>query len=66
MYNIRLDNNWVEYLTKKPETGMGYQIADIKLDNGRWYRNVVISNAEVLWNFPRKIKSYNVREIKVV
>lgn len=41
---IKLSKKWAQDLTAKPETGMGYQIASIRLHNGTRYDQVVINS----------------------
>jgi len=45
---IKLDKEQIEYLSKLPETGMGYQIVDITLKNGRKINNQTVLNSEFL------------------
>ncbi len=39
---LQLSERWVRYLLQQPETGMGYQIARVVLNDGRAFERVVI------------------------
>jgi len=39
---IILSKKWLDYLSDKPESGMGYQIVSIVLKDGRRFDQVVI------------------------
>lgn len=43
---LHLQKKWIEELLRYPESGMGYQQADLILKTGERIRNVVILNAE--------------------
>ncbi|MCW9705653.1 hypothetical protein [Fodinibius salsisoli] len=45
---IKLDKEQIEYLSKLPETGMGYQIVDVTLKNGQKINNQTVLNSEFL------------------
>jgi len=45
---LKLNKNWIEYLLKYPETGMGYQRVDVVLKSGQIIKDVVVLNAEEL------------------
>nr|BAJ07073.1 hypothetical protein [uncultured bacterium] len=42
-----LPTKWIDYLSSKPETGMGYHVATIKLKDGRIFDRVVINGGYV-------------------
>jgi hypothetical protein len=44
---IKLSPKWTEWLSWKPETGMGYQVATIVLKDGRRFDQVVILEGKV-------------------
>ena len=44
---IHLSENWIEKLQKLPETGMGYQIVNLILTNGKVFNNVTILNCSI-------------------
>ena len=46
-YEYKLPKEWVEYLIKQPETGMGYQIVDMYF-KGKTLENVVILNCDTV------------------
>jgi hypothetical protein len=43
---IKLDERWIKLLLALPESGMGYQRIDLRLDDGRELRDVKVFNAE--------------------
>ena len=45
---IKLSQRWIDYLLKKPESGMGYQRVDVQFADGRHLENVVVLNAELI------------------
>jgi hypothetical protein len=45
---IKLDRRWVERLLNMPESGMGYQLVDVEMADGRELKNAVVLNAELL------------------
>ena len=44
--HLRLDDHWVEYLRRLPESGMGYQLVDVRLRDGRRFDSVPVYNSE--------------------
>ena len=61
---IILPKMWVDYLSDQPESGMGYQIVDIKFDDGTSLNGVVVSNGEYVEMNPIDAKK-NITEITV-
>jgi len=45
---VKLPDNWSNHLLKMPETGMGYQIVDIELQNGEILTGKKVVNNELL------------------
>jgi len=45
---VKLPKNFIENLINQPETGMGYQIANIILHNGDQYNQVVILECSMI------------------
>jgi len=43
-----LPEKWIEYLMSQPESGMGYQIVTIVLEDGRRFDNVVIIQSALI------------------
>lgn len=43
---FKLSDKFVKALVAQPETGMGYQVADVTLKSGLHFRGVTILNAE--------------------
>ncbi len=44
---LTLSTKWAAELAAKPETGMGYQIASVILQNGRRFNQVVIVEGNI-------------------
>jgi hypothetical protein len=45
---ISLSQKWIDVLVDKPESGMGYQLVDVRLKNGTLLKNCVVKNSEFL------------------
>jgi hypothetical protein len=45
---LTLDARWIDWLTRLPESGMGYQRVRVRLRNGTLIPRAVVLNAEVL------------------
>lgn len=43
---LHLPQEWVDYLTRMPESGMGYQRVDVVLDDGTELKDCLVFNAE--------------------
>ena len=43
---VQLSNDWVNYLTQQPESGMGFQRVDVVLDDGTKLEDCIVFNAE--------------------
>ena len=43
---LHLNERWVDHLCGLPETGMGYQIVDVVLSNGKRFRDIAVYNSE--------------------
>jgi hypothetical protein len=59
---IKLPQQWIDYLLKKPESGMGYQRVDVRFVDGRHLGNAVVLNAELL-EVPDTFAQAEVREL---
>ena len=44
---IKLPERWLQHLRTIPETGMGYQIVDIELKDGRVFQQAIIDSGYV-------------------
>lgn len=42
----QLPKQWIDYLTKQPESGQGYQVGDIHFTDGTILEDIAIFNAE--------------------
>lgn len=61
----KLSKKWVEYLASMPESGMGYQIVDIMLKDGRVLKEIAVFNAEEL-GLPPEYKDFRTEDIQDV
>ncbi len=43
---VKLAKKWVDYLTRQPESGMGFQKVDVWLKGNRVLRDVLVFNGE--------------------
>ena len=48
MKKIILNEKWTAHLLSLPESGMGYQIVDITLRNGTMFRDLIVSDGNVI------------------
>lgn len=48
LYSPKLPEEWIQFLKRKPETGMGYQIVSVVLEDGRKFDQVVISESALV------------------
>lgn len=64
---IKLNKHWVQILSNLPESGMGYQVVDVKLKNGKVIKNALVFNAEELEipNEKVKVRSSEIIKIKL-
>jgi hypothetical protein len=46
METVRLNDKWKEILAQLPESGMGYQVIDVELQNGRILAGLTVFNGE--------------------
>ena len=64
-----LNEKWINHMTTLPETGMGYQIVDIKLASGHEIKGVTVLNASqvvlVMEEDKEMVKSSDISEIKL-
>lgn len=61
--SLKLTKNWIDYLVSVPESGMGYQIVDVTLKDGRVLKDVVVFNAEEL-KLPPEHKDINMDDVQ--
>ncbi|MCC6700657.1 MAG: hypothetical protein IT221_03990 [Fluviicola sp.] len=47
-YNLRLSQNFINYLIEQPETGMGYHLVEIELKDGTVLKDRIILNSEYI------------------
>jgi len=60
---LKLSKKWTDKLLEIPETGMGYHVATVKLNDGKEFSNVVISNSSHMSIPDMDIKEEDIREI---
>jgi hypothetical protein len=63
---LELRPNIIDRLTSMPESGMGYQVVDLILVDGRIVPNVVVFNSEIA-NLPdefRDLRSSDVTDVQ--
>ena len=44
---IKLSENWIKKLQELQETGMGYQIVNLTLTNGKVFNNITVLNCSI-------------------
>jgi len=65
-HKLKLKEKHINYLSKLPEHGMGYQIADITLRNGLVLNDRVILNSTYLkLNETEQIKTDDIEKIEI-
>ncbi len=61
---LQLEEPWIGRLCRLPETGMGYQRVDVKLQNGSVVNDVLVFNAEEMeWPGADSIRACDIAEI---
>ncbi|MHB8404552.1 MAG: hypothetical protein ACYDCJ_03920 [Gammaproteobacteria bacterium] len=61
---VKLSKEWTDYLVSKPESGMGYQRVDVRLQNGRLVENVLVFNAEDL-ELPEEFARLQIKDLRL-
>lgn len=61
---VKLDKKWSDYLVSKPESGMGYQRVDVRLQDGRVIENLTVFNAEDL-ELPDEFECQPIKELRL-
>ena len=56
---------WIQHLTNLPETGMGYQMVDVYLNDGKILRSKEIINSSII-NLDENINLDNIISIKLI
>jgi hypothetical protein len=65
-FKITLNKDQIEFLSKLPEQGMGYQLVDLTLKNGRVLRGIIVLNSTYLkLNESEHIKADDIDKIEV-
>ena len=59
-----LPDNWVDYLVRQPESGMGYQRVDVTFDDGSSADGCLVFNAEDI-EVPDSCEGRRIAEIKL-
>ncbi|KKN13897.1 hypothetical protein LCGC14_1001660 [marine sediment metagenome] len=45
---VKLSENWIKKLQELPETGMGYQLVDLTLINGKIFKYAIVLNCSIV------------------
>jgi len=61
---IRLPENWSAFLLTQPESGMGYQRVDVRLEGDRELHDVIVLNAETI-ELPADCANAAIRELRL-
>jgi hypothetical protein len=64
MVTIKLDQKWVDYLIRQPESGMGYQKVDVRFRDNRVLTSVLVFNAKDL-ELPEECVGVDIEEIQL-
>lgn len=63
---LKLSKIFSDYLSDLPETGMGYQIVDIELKNGKILKDYVVLNSAYLkLKNNEKIENADIKTVKL-
>ena len=60
---VKLEQKWIDLLTTLPESGMGYQRVDVRLQNDRVLKDVPVFNAEEI-ELPEEFADCRIRELQ--
>ena len=61
---VKLQPCWTERLLEFPESGMGYQRVDVRFDDGRELKDVLVFNAEDL-EVPDGLAQAEIRDVSL-
>ncbi len=61
---VRLEQKWIDLLTRLPESGMGYQKVEIRFADNRIARDVLVFNAEQA-ELPEDLARVPIRGIEI-
>lgn len=65
--NLELKKQHIDYLSKMPENGMGYQLVDIILKDGKELKKRIVFNSTYLQLIDNeKIMKSDIKTIKIV
>lgn len=65
-FKITLNKDQIEFLSNLPEQGMGYQLVDLTLKNGRVLRGIIVLNSTYLkLNEAELIKADDIDKIEL-
>ena len=59
-----LPDNWVDYLVRQPESGMGYQRVDVTFEDGSSTDDCLVFNAEDI-ELPDSCEGKRIADIRV-
>ena len=60
---VRLEQKWIDLLTRLPESGMGYQRVDVRFSDQRVIRDVRVFNAEQV-ELPEDMAQVPIKDIE--
>jgi hypothetical protein len=61
---IELPDRWIDFLIDQPETGMGYQIVSVVLNDSNRYDRVVIDSGRIIKVYGYDHIPFRVEDIK--
>lgn len=61
---VKLPKKWSDYLVSKPESGMGYQRVDVRLQDGRLVEDVMVFNAEDM-ELPEEFARFQIKDLRL-
>jgi hypothetical protein len=61
---VKLDPCWTKRLLELPESGMGYQRVDVRLADGREFRDLLVFNAEEI-EVPGELAAAEIADVRL-
>jgi hypothetical protein len=61
---IKLEQRWTTRLLDIPESGMGYQRVDVRLADGREFRDLLVFNAEEI-EVPGELAAAEIADVRL-
>jgi hypothetical protein len=60
----KLEPRWVSFLVDQPESGMGYQVVDVRLRDDRLVEKVMVFNCEEI-QLPEEFVKVGIKELRL-